>query len=338
MFKLKIPIKDFIFWIVLIFLLFMFSAFDEGYSDMHWHFHWEEIFFILTYFIASCIISYVFIPKLLYRNKILKFTIAVILVFFVVGFIEEKVLEKIFYPNGRGLYTQIIPTFLEIFPSIFIFVGFKFARDAFEKQNKLDKLSRIAAENELQFLNSQINPHFLFNNLNNLYASALENSPKTPKIILQLSSILRYMLYDCKKTSVSLAAEIDNLQQFVNLYQLQIGNDAKIEFKHKGIEEYMQIAPLILIVFVENAFKHSQSSQTEKINISISLQVNNNELEFVCENSYSEVSNIENLNKGIGLKNVMNKLKLVYPKEHFLKIEKDRGMFRVFLKIKLQDD
>lgn len=110
----------------------------------------------------------------------------------------------------------------------------------------------MVAESRMQFLKSQINPHFLFNNLNNLYAYALENSPKTPKIILELSALLRYMLYDCQADYVPLAKEIKCLNDFINLQELQIENRGTIEFNISGKAENQLVAPLILIVFIEN--------------------------------------------------------------------------------------
>jgi len=331
MFKLNKVKKEIIFWIVLFVLLFLFIAIEE--EDPY--IQWEAILFIVSYFIASLFISYIIIPRYLYKKKTIKFCLSFAVVLAIVGIIEELVLEKIFYPNSRGLSLNVFATLLEIAPPILIFTGFKFALDALEKENKIEKLNRLAAENELQFLNSQINPHFLFNNLNNLYASALENSPDTPKIILQLSSILRYMLYDCRKPMVKLKNEIDNLKQFIELYRMQMGNNAKIEFTTDGIKDELQIAPLILIVFVENAFKHSQASQTEKIHINISIQVEKKTINFTCENTYTDQSNTLDWSKGIGLENVKSKLRLIYPSSHQLAINKAKDWFRISLNIEL---
>ena len=297
MFKSKRAKKEVVFWISLFVLLFLFVAFEKERP----HINWDDMLFVLSYFSASLVISYLLIPRYLYKKKILKFCLSVFIVFWLVLILEEFVLEKIFYPDTRGLKTYYLPSFIKVIPPIMLFTGFKFAWDVFEKENEIEKLKRLAAENELQFLNSQINPHFLFNNLNNLYASALENSPDTPDIILRLSSILRYMLYDCRKAEVELMDEIDHLKQFVELYQMQIGNDAEIEFHTSGVRYDLQIAPLILIVFVENAFKHSQASQTEDIKINISVSVENDVLSFICENTYHEQSIIQVLAKGIGL-------------------------------------
>lgn len=325
-------LKEIIYWALLFVLMFLFEAFNKR----HPHINWSDIFFTLQYFLSSLFISYVLIPKLLYRKKYILFSLAIVVVLGLVFVSEELYLEPFFYPNTRRSYYISLWSFIDVLPPILIFTGFKFALDALEKQNKIEKISRIAAENELQFLNSQINPHFLFNNLNNLYALALEKSPETPKIILQLSGILRYMLYDCRKLEVELSKEIDNLQQFIALYEMQTGTETSINFDAEEIGSHWRIAPLILIVFVENAFKHSQASQTDKIKINISIYLENNILHFECENNYTQQSNTQNLAKGIGLENVKSKLNLLYPKAHKLTIDDDGRWYSVNLKLDLK--
>lgn len=323
--------KEIIYWVILFLLLSLFEAFERHRS----HVEWEKIFFILLYCVASIFISYILIPRFLYKRKILKFGAGIIVTLLVVGLMEELVLEKLFWDNDVSKEFYLFSAFVSMLPPILIFTGFKFALDALDKENKIEKLSRVAAENELLFLNSQINPHFLFNNLNNLYAYALENSPYTPHIILQLSSILRYMLYDCRQASVALSSEVENLDKFISLYRMQLGSDADIKFNAEGCSHNLQIAPLILIVFVENAFKHSQSSQTNAIKINVSVRVEDNTLKFVCENTFSEQANTQKIPKGIGLENVKNKLRLVYPDSHRLNIRQDNNWYRIFLEIEL---
>ena len=169
-------------------------------------------------------------------------------------------------------------------------------QDAFTKQKEVDKLEDAVKESQLQYLKSQINPHFLFNNMNNIYAYALEGSEKTPEIILELSGLLRYMLYECKEKFVPLEKEVEHLRKFVNLYRLQIEDRGKVEFSIEGLIKNHRIAPLILIVFVENAFKHSQSSQSNDIEIDIKVKISDDDkLYFQCSNSYEQTSNVDKL-------------------------------------------
>lgn len=325
-------LKEIIYWLCLFILMFLYEAF----SHENAYINWGTIFFTLQYLSASLFISYILVPKLLYKKKIMAFVSGIIGCILLVFITEELLLENIFYPKSmRAIYISAW-SLLDIIPPITIFTGFKFAWDALDKQNKIEKISRIATENQLQFLNSQINPHFLFNNLNNLYALALEQSPQTPKIILQLSDILRYMLYDCKKDTVALHKDIAKLHQFVELYKMQIGQDADIRFETKKIDTHWHIAPLILIVFVENAFKHAQASQTDNIKISISACTRDNILHFTCYNNYSAHSNTQDLAHGIGLKNVRSKLNLLYHRAHQLSITDKGGWYKVDLKIMMR--
>ena len=251
---------------------------------------------------------------------------------------EELVLEKIYFPDTRGSkFSNIFSTSIGILPVVAVLVGFKFGWDLIEKQQQLEDLEAVVKDSELQFLNSQINPHFLFNNLNNLYAHAIEESPKTPEIILNLSATLRYMLYDCKATSVPLNKELEHLENFIGISQLQIEDRSLINFTYPSLASQYQIAPLILIVFVENAFKHSTASQFENISIQIKVQITEKGyLEFSCINSFNEDSNIDHLPNGIGLENVQKRLQLLYPNVHTLEIKKTKQTYGVFLSLQLK--
>jgi LytS/YehU family sensor histidine kinase len=214
-------------------------------------------------------------------------------------------------------------------------VSFKMVWDLMYKLKEVEQLQSLVKESELQFLKSQINPHFLFNNLNNLYAYAMENSAKTPSIILELSSVLRYMLYDCKENKVALSKEIQHLENFVKLNELQIENRGIISFNNTISNTNFTIAPLILMVFIENAFKHAMASQTDKIQIKIDLKMKENKLYFSCENSFLEMKNNDSLHKGIGLQNVKKRLELLYPEKYDLQIDTKNGIYVVHLNLDL---
>ncbi|BDW92610.1 hypothetical protein MACH07_14420 [Flagellimonas marinaquae] len=252
--------------------------------------------------------------------------------------IEELVLEPIMFPDterGRN-FPGIYISLLSVLPVICILSGFKFGWDALQKQAQIDELKNAIEESELQFLRNQINPHFLFNNLNNLYSYALQESPKTPEIILEMSGVLRYMLYESKEQMVPLKKELEQLGNFIKLYKLQIEDRGEVLFDVDKIEGEYRIAPLILIVFIENAFKHSQSGQSSDIKINISVKVNNTTLEFVCNNNYVSGFSLDSVAKGIGLKNVRKRLELLYPKKHILQIEETENDYKVYLKLELE--
>ncbi len=315
-------------------LLFLFYSFDKHNPEIQGF----QVAFFISYAVGALIINYVLLPRFFYRKKYVPFILFLVLVIAAIICMEEFVLERIYFADTRGKYFPgLIYSLLDVMPIIIILTGFKFAWDASKKQREVDELSAMIKESELQYLKSQINPHFLFNNLNNLYSYAINNSPKTPSIILELSSVLRYMLYDCKEDFVPLSKEIEHLKNFTQLSELQIESRGKVDFKAEDIESGYQIAPLILNVFVENAFKHSSASQSEDISIRIHIKLKENgTLEFECINSFRHVTNTDDLSNGIGLQNVKKRLEIIYPNSHTLSIQETDMLYSVKLNIELK--
>ncbi|MGS2764725.1 sensor histidine kinase [Sinomicrobium sp. M5D2P9] len=327
---------EILFQVFLLGLVFVFYAFDRVGSSIETRVEGYEIAFFSNYVFAAFIINYFLLPRYLYRKKYWHFFFCMFVLIAVVIFMEEGVIEKIYFPTTRGTsFPGVFYNLLNAMPTITILAGFKFAWDALKKQRELEELRSAVKENELQFLRSQINPHFLFNNLNNLYSYALEGSSKTPEIILELSSVLRYVLYECQTEYVPLEKEVRHLRDFVKLNELQLEGRSKIDFSCKDISSSFYVAPLIFLVFIENAFKHSMSSLSENIRISIDISMKGDLLYFRCENTFSEESNLDSLSSGIGLDNVKRRLYILYPKLHELDIEKEEGEYKVFLKMKL---
>jgi len=329
----RISPKEIVFQIVLHFLVLVFYSFDRNHPVIETY----QIVFFLNYTAAAFVINYFVLPRFLYQKKYGQFFVSVIMILAVVIIVEEFVIEKIYFPDTRGKrFSNVFFTILDVLPVIAILSGFKFAWDALGKQREVDQLKNAVKESELQFLKSQINPHFLFNNLNNLYAYAIENSPKTPEIILELSGVLRYMLYECKEKYVPLTKEVAQLENFIKLSELQIEERGQVRFTSQNIEPDYQIAPLILTVFIENAFKHSTASQTDQISIDVEVDFSpEGMLEFTCKNSYQPQSNTDSLSQGIGLENVRKRLELLYPDTHQLHIDQQENVYKVHLVMKL---
>ena len=325
--------REILFQIVLHALVFIFYAINKK----HPYVEEFQIPFFLNYAFTAFVINYALLPRFFYKKKYLYFALYLIIMIAMALYVEEFVLEQIYFADTKGKkFLGVFFTLIDILPVTTILVGFKFAWDALIKQREVDELKIAIQESELQFLNSQINPHFLFNNLNNLYSYAIVNSPKTPSIILELSAVLRYMLYECKEKYVPLAKEVKQLENFINLNEMQIEERGEVVFSKKNIESGFQIAPLILMVFIENAFKHSTASQSEDIKIEVSLELkSDNALEFVCKNSFQKISNTDNLAKGIGLENVKKRLNLIYPNSHQLTIQQTENEYHVNLLIEL---
>ena len=325
--------QEIVFQIILHFIVFISLVYDRHESAIDF----RLTAFFVNYALAAFIINYGLLPRYFYPKKYIPFFLCLMVVITFIILVEEFFLEKVFFPDTRGkIFPGLWSTLFSILPSLFIFTGFKFAWDAARKQKEVDELKNVVKESELQFLKSQINPHFLFNNLNNLYAYAIEHSPKTPEIILELSGVLRYMLYECKAEFVPLTKEIAQLQNFIKISELQIEERGTVRFSEKNTQSDYQIAPLILVVFIENAFKHSTASQTEGIQIEVEIVLSETGLlEFVCKNSFQPLSNTTNLSKGIGLENVKKRLNLIYPNAHKLDIRNRDNRYEVRLTMNL---
>ena len=325
--------KEIIFQLLLHIVLFLFFSFDKNEPQIQ---EFKVVAFI-NYAIGAFIINYVLLRTLFYKKKYLQFFLSVAAIVTIIIVVEELVLERIYFPDSRGKYFPgVVYSLLDVMPVITILAGFKFAWDASTKQREVEALRIYVRESELQFLKSQINPHFLFNNLNNLYSYAIDKSPKTPSIILELSSVLRYMLYDCMENFVALPKEIEHLKNFTQLNELQIEERGKVTFQTENITSEYRIAPLILTVFIENAFKHSTASQSKDIFIDIKIRVTDSGLlEFECINSFQPMGNAEPLKTGIGLQNVKKRLQILYPKAHELSITEGVDQYTVHLKIQL---
>lgn len=336
-------LKEILFQIVLHILVFIFYAINKRHPTIETY----QVWFFLNYAIAASFINYFLLPRLFYQKKYLHFGLGLVLTFAVTILIEEMLLEKIYFPNTRGKrFLGVFYSLIDVIPVIAVLSGLKFSWDALLKQREVEALQSLVKESELQFLKSQVNPHFLFNNLNNLYAYAIENSPKTPEIILELSAVLRYMLYECQVKLVDITKEIEQMKHFISLNELQIEDRGTISIQTKNIHGNYKIAPLILIVFIENAFKHSAASQTDNIIIDISIELLENDLsekqsleknilKFVCKNNYQQESNTDNLTKGIGLENVCKRLELLYPNAYNLTIVDNENWYEVDLEITL---
>ncbi len=212
-----------------------------------------------------------------------------------------------------------------------------FAWRWYQDSYKAKQLIAKQQEAELNYLKAQINPHFLFNTLNSLYGLSLESSKKVPKMILQLSELLSYSLYESKVEEVSIEKEMNLVQNLINLeserYDQRVSVNVEIDEK---LNLNTPIAPLLLIPLVENAFKHGISNSTEKENIDIQLYESNDFFTFEIKNrTIQSTTNELPLNGGLGLKNLRRRLELHYPNHHKLEIKNKNNTFYVYLSIKL---
>jgi LytS/YehU family sensor histidine kinase len=189
---------------------------------------------------------------------------------------------------------------------------------------------------EIQLLKAQLHPHFLFNTLNNLYGLTIAKSDKAPDIVIRISELLDYMLYECNSNTAKLVNEIKYLRNYIELEKIRYKNKLKIEYSENGISEKHLIAPLLLLPFLENSFKHGVSKQLKESCIKIDIQVKSNILLFEITNSKAGTTkNNLNTSKGIGITNVKKRLELLYKNHYKLELKDQKVQYSVKLELEL---
>lgn len=271
----------------------------------------------------------------------------VILTAIITVFLQRAILMFVtmpfLYPDAAVKGTFFRFNYLYVFFNIWvmpaILASVKLIEYWFADQKQNQELMQQKLESELKFLKSQIHPHFLFNTLNNLYALTLDKSDKAPEVVVKLSDLLSYMLYECNVPRVPLDKEINLLKDYLDLEKIRYQSELKVNFDVQGRVNGKMIAPLLLIPFIENGFKHGLSKQIEKPWINILLEVEDFRLTFKVENNKPLVEKADEAGytEGIGLKNVKRRLDLIYGDDYELEIENEQGVFKVVLNLKLEN-
>jgi two-component system LytT family sensor kinase len=213
----------------------------------------------------------------------------------------------------------------------------KIILDWLRYQQEKQELMTQNMQSEIRFLKSQINPHFLFNTLNNLYALTLKKSDAAPDMVLKLADIMRYMLYECNEKMVPLSKEIAYMQHYLDLERLRQPTDADITLTVRGSINDLKVAPLLFVPFLENSFKHGLNHNIHGAGfVHISLEATPGKIVFQIDNSKpARRDTPPDVNGGIGLMNVQYRLKLLYPDAHNLQISDKDGVFSVVMEIYL---
>ena len=231
--------------------------------------------------------------------------------------------------------------FLYAFPSIIMWttVGclFRFFIDWFKKRNEVIILEKENVSSNLALLKNQINPHFLFNTLHNIDTLIYENQGKASEYLAKLSDIMRYMLNGAKSDLVDLHKELEHLENYLELEQLRLKNEKFLNSSINGDVKGIKIAPMLMIPFVENAFKHSVDSNIED-GIKIMISIENHKLHFVCENRFDKAETDKDESHGIGLEILKKRLNLIYKNKYKLLINSDDSVFKVNMEIELNDN
>lgn len=334
------------FWVVMLLLLTYYSSLFSGYF-------WENLVemgvMLPIQMVAAYLLVYRQLPRWLYQRKWLLFIVNFVVVAYFLTALsrfaniyiaepltnyqgyDESLLEII--ANPIHLLKRYLPV---IYIPAFLLLIFKMIKDRFQQENQLMNLEKEKSAAELNFLKAQMNPHFLFNTLNNIYGLAKSKAEETPEMILKLSELLDYTIYECTEATVPILKEWQLIQNYVDLQAVRHSEKLMIVIDQEIDNEDSPIAPLILIALVENAFKHSLLHEEKRSIIKIFLKVKQNKLTFEVYNNKSLKKHQKiPSRKGIGVKNVKKQLLLQYPERHKMVVEETTNTYKVTLIIQL---
>jgi two-component system LytT family sensor kinase len=331
------------FWFIV--WVFFKTFFSVGTSNTQFIF-WFSILLSAISIVASYVFVYDLLPNYLLKKRYKEFLLYTIYagVFITFGVFMTMAFGFIFYFN---LEFQNMPALTKSYSVILVCVlfivvltsGIKILSHNYKSleknkslENKILQAQLELKEQELKFLKMQIHPHFLFNSLNTIYGFALKKKDETPKMILKLSNLLDYILYQVDKSTVNLQDEINHLEDYISLEEMRFNDTLSVNFQKDNINAFLQVAPMLLIPFLENSFKHGKIIDG-KMKVDIQLFVENDFLFFNIENS-SDIKS--KANNGIGMENIKKRLEMLYPNAYSLVISEAENKFIVALKVNIE--
>lgn len=288
---------------------------------------------------------YYLMPKLVYKKRFFTYIIALIISIFVMVFIKytftSLLISQDVWREGPETYSFTLNYAINMMLGELYVISFvaaiKITIDRLRETKRITELKKEQLEINLRFLRSQVSPHFFFNTLNNIYALTLEKSEKAPEIVLKLSELMRYLLYDTKKSFQKLSKEINCVKNYLDLQRIRYGNSIDTNISIEGDIEDKKIAPMMLIPFIENCFKHGADNVSENFYIKINFKIEDDFLLFKVLNPVAENEKKSKKKGGIGIQNVKKRLELGYAKKDYkLTTHKTNSLYIVELKLKLQ--
>lgn len=330
-------LQHILFWVAhLVFYATLYGSFEENYGQTFL----EEFIYLPVKIIFTYFMMYYLLPRYLLGGKYAAFFILLLISSFAAGIVQRYLAFNfdypIYYPEAlkdRFFYLpKIVKMFVAIYPAAFTAVAIKLLKYWYANQHAQQVLTQEKLQAELNFLKTQIHPHFLFNTLNNLYALTLKKSDLAPEMVLKLSELINYMLYECKGDEVLLSKEVKFLRNYVDIEKMRYGDKLEVDIRVTGETDTHTIAPLIILPFVENCFKHGASEELEHSWVKVAIERDNERLVIKVENN--KVSgNGHAKSEGIGIHNVKRRLDLLYPGRYDLKIINGEETFLVILSI-----
>jgi len=328
--------RHILFWVsYVLFFGFIYGKYDDNYT---WYFL-ESVCMLPFIMTVTYLVIYTYLPSLLKRRKVVLniFLLSATLFLATLG---ERIALRLLNSlpvNFNSLFdVPFFYLFLETSFMVGCAIAIKLVKEWFGQQQEKHQIEKQNLENELNLLKSQLNPHFLFNAMNNLYTLSLKKSPKTSEGIAIISDLLRLVLYEFNEPETDLGKEVKVIRDFIELEKMRYSGCLDLSFDVAGEIEGYRIAPMLLFTFVENCFKHVGCSNCECPWIRIMIQTNGKKIVFNAENSTVKTVASANNNSGIGLKNVKKRLELLYKDFYHLEVENKNEVFKVALELERQ--
>jgi hypothetical protein len=339
---MNLPVKNIarisvhiIFWFCAWFFFFFYY---KRYSEINSYTFGASLINLIVAIITVYTFNYHLIPNILLKNKKRKFfafAFVTIVMFFYIQLLLTLLLVVKQLSDGHHLFPEmldIVMLFFNLFFVVFIAIAIKFYKRWNEKDFQEQKVQKEKVEAELQMLKTQINPHFLFNTLNSIYVLAMKQSEQTANTVMKLSDILDYILYRIDTPKIAISNEIKIIENYIELEKIRFSNRIDINFTTDLKSQGIQIPPMLIIPFIENAFKHGVAKSIEKSWIKISLKETDGALNILVANSKTQ-SKVEDKTGGIGLMNVKKRLSLLYKEKYELNIFEEQMQYTVSLSI-----
>ncbi|WP_160144017.1 sensor histidine kinase [Chryseolinea soli] len=330
-------LQHLLFWVChVVFYAVLYGSFADTYKQNFI----EELEYLPVKIIFTYFTLYFLLPRYLLPGKYGLFFMWLVPSSFLAGIVQRYVAFNFDYPyyypealNDPFFYfAKIVKMVASIYPVTFFAVAIKLLKYWYANQQAQQVLTKEKLEAELKFLKTQIHPHFLFNTLNNLYALTLKKSDKAPDTVLKLSELINYMLYECTSEHVLLTKELKFIHNYIHIEKMRHGDKLDIDVRVNGEVNDRKIAPLILLPFVENSFKHGANEELQHAWVKISVDIQPTVTVIKVENNKAALNGVAR-KPGIGIQNVRRRLDLLYPGLHELKIINGEETFLVILTI-----
>jgi len=325
------PLCHVFIWSIVLFYPYVKYAGREGGYMMSFTHELNSLFFKMT---ISYFLYLWYFPK---KNRV-KY-IPLVIIAFLVNTTLYELADGFFHEDLDHLWMHFMANLLTYLSFGVVFFTIFSIKKLYKKQIEIDSLVKEKQQAELKALKAQVNPHFLFNTLNTIYANALKKDDKTPDLILKLSDSFRYLLHEGQNEVVTIQKDSKHIQDYINLQQERLTNKVTVQFSLKIDNKEQLIPPLLFIGFIENAFKYTSILKGENHCIDITIRLNQKQLLFQCKNPFNKNAIQElDLNwekSGVGIKSTQKRLQLLYPEKHTLEIKKEDEKFNVLLKIQL---